>query len=100
MSAFNPFRYYIKEKSNVRFEITAETPHKFMVRLPEYDFIKEMPGVTVEFNRGQLLLFLLAYDERQCLEFMEKLYTNMGCNAECIDKLRRNPAFERVQKSV
>lgn len=98
---FKKFRYCIKEKDIpcIKFEILAETPHKFHVRMPQYDYIKEEPRLSVEYDREQLILFLLAYDEKQCLEFMEKLYANMGSATEYIDKLRQNPAFAMCQKS-
>lgn len=99
MDNFQPFRYCISERDNesIKFTIMAETPHKFQVRFPEYDYIKIRPSVSVEFNQEQLLLFLLAYDEKQCLDFAEKLFTNMGCDKQYIEKMRSNPAFAKAQ---
>lgn len=96
---FLPFRYYVREKetSNVKFEIIAVTPHKFQIRLPEYDYIKACPGMYVEYNRDQTLLFLLAYDKNQCLEFIKKLYMRMGSPDEYIEKLCNNPAFAKCK---
>lgn len=100
MNTFQPFRYYVNEKGKefTKFTITAETPHKFRVRFPEFDYIKVKPSTTVEFNQEQLLLFLLAYDEEQCCDFAETLYTNMGCDKGYIEKMRNNSAFAKVQK--
>ena len=97
---FKQFRHCIREKemTHTKFEIIAETPHRFHVRFPEYDYLKDNHGLVTEFNRQQLLLFLLAYDEKQCLEFMEVLHTNMGSDREYIEHLSRNPAFAKVQK--
>lgn len=102
MDNFQPFRYCINERDNesIKFTIMAETPHKLQVRFPEYDYIKIRPSVSVEFNQEQLLLFLLAHDEKQCLDFAEKLFTNMGLDKQYIEKMRSNPAFAKVQNST
>lgn len=96
---FTPFRHCIREPhgNHVKFEIQAVTPHNFLVRFPKYDYIKETPCVSVEYDREQLICFLLAYDEAECLEFMEKLYGCMGAPQKKIAALRDNPAFSRLK---
>lgn len=95
MDEFRPYRHYIKEKELpfIKFEIIVETPNKFHVRFPDFDYIKMTPKLSVEYDLNQLLLFLLLYDKKQCLEFMEKLYAYEGCSGEYIKKLRENPVF-------
>lgn len=96
---FIQFRHCIREPhgNHIKFEIRAVTPQNFLVRFPEYDYIKETPCISVEYNREQLICFLLAYDEAECLAFMEKLYGCMGAPPEKILALRDNPAFSRLK---
>lgn len=91
-----PFRYCVKEreKDAILFEITADTPQKFFVRFPEFDYIKEAPRMCVEYNREQLLCFMLAYDRTECKKFMEKLYSNMDCPDGYMQRhIYENPLF-------
>lgn len=96
---FIPFRHYIREphQPHIKFEIFALTKDKFQVRLPEYDYIKISPGPCVEYDRNQLLCFLLAYDKTECFCFMEKLYHIMGYSQEEMQRrLYENPIFTEL----
>lgn len=101
MDDFCSFRYCVREKDKpyIKFEIFAVGPNEFDVRFPDYDYIKNGPGMCVKYNREQLLLFLLAYDEKQCLDFIKTLHRNMGSDERYIEELEQNPVWG-VRKSL
>lgn len=96
---FTPFRFYVYEyvgcESHVKFEIFAKDAYLFDVRNPEFDYIKEYPSPCVEYNRAQLLCFLLTYDKKQCFDFMQKLYKHCGAEDKKINiRLSQIPIFK------
>lgn len=96
---FTPFRFpvfeYVGGERHVKFEILAMTPHKFSVRLPEFDYIRNRTEVCTEYDTDQMLCFLLTYDKKQCHEFMKNLWQHSGVDNGKIDaKFSEIPIFE------
>jgi hypothetical protein len=86
---------YVNSERHVKFKILASTPHIFLVRMPEFDYVKSEVKACVEYDLDQLLCFLLAYDKKQCHEFMKQLYRHSGVDDEkIVKKFSEIPIFE------
>lgn len=100
---FNYFHFPVFEhdndERNLKFEILAMTPYRFSVRMPEFDYIKSEVKACVEYNLDQLLCFLLAYDKKQCHEFMKCLWKQSGVDEEIVEaKLSKIPIFKEFYR--
>lgn len=100
---FNYFRFpvfeYVGGERYVKFEILVMSPHRFSVRMPEFDYIKSGNGACVEYDSDQMLCFLLAYDKKQCHEFIKQLWLHAGVYAGKVEnKLSEIPIFKEFYR--
>lgn len=86
-----PVFEYVGGERYVKFEIWVMSPHSFSVRMPEFDYIKSRTKLCVEYDLDQMLCFLLAYDKKQCHEFMKRLY-----QSSCADNERIEAKFSEI----
>lgn len=94
------FRHCVKKDGHVHFEIWAYDSQNFSVRLPEFDYIKSWPGIGTDFKRDQLLLFLLAYDRKECLRFILAMLKHSDRPKGMEEKIKSIPIFENIWDEV
>ena len=94
------FRHRVKKDGHVHFEIWVEDSHTFNVRLPEFDYIRSRTGCSTEFERDQLLMFLLAYDREECLRFIIAMCEHSEFSEAAKEKIKAIPVFKGIWDKV
>lgn len=93
------FRHSVKKDGHVQFEIWVEDSHTFNVRLPEFDYIRSRTGCFTEFDREQLLMFLLAYDREECLRFIIAMCEHSDYPTPK-ERIKEIPVFKSIWEKV
>lgn len=91
----------VMQDGHVLMEITAYDSHRFSVRYPSFDDIRQYAGCGTDFNQDQLTMFLLALDPKECLRFLKRLYdASYFPSYVAFERFRHNALLGEVWEEV